>query len=46
VGNAWQSVYPAGKTYNFGMQHLEYKFFAGNTLQPVNLAGKTYNSGL
>jgi hypothetical protein len=36
-------VYPAGKTYYFGMQQLEDKFVVGNARQPVNPAGKTYN---
>jgi hypothetical protein len=45
VGNARQPVNPAGKTYNFRMQQLEYKFVVGNARQPVNPADKTYNFG-
>jgi hypothetical protein len=39
-------VYPTGKTYNFGMQQLEYKFVLGNAQQPVNPAVKTFNFGM
>ncbi len=40
MGNARQPVNPAGKTYNFGMLHLENKFVVGNARQPINLADK------
>jgi hypothetical protein len=40
------SVYPAGKTYNFGMQQLENQFVVGNARQLVNPPDKTYNFGM
>jgi hypothetical protein len=46
VGNARQPVNPACKTYNFGMQQLEYKFIVGNARQPENPKDKTYNFGM
>ncbi len=45
MGNAQQPLNPAGKTYHFLMQQLEYKFFVGHARQPVNHAVKTYNFG-
>jgi hypothetical protein len=42
MGNARQCD-PAGKSYHFGMQQLDYKFVVGNAQQPVYPKDKTYN---